>query len=88
MSETDQPPAWQWQGFFGPMALATAAKASTDADPRAGVRVPLAGEAPRAVDRAGAMGMFAVQTRPDDAIACPSGLLEADPLMVGRMIGA
>ena len=46
MSETA--PLWVWQGFFGPMADAVAAKAETDADARAGVWVPVAGAPPHA----------------------------------------
>jgi hypothetical protein len=86
MTETTE--AWVWQGFFGQMADAVAGKALTDEDQRAGVWVPLPGEPPRAVDVNGVMGMFAVQTRPDNPIPTPAGLLEADPAMVGRMVGA
>ena len=82
--ETD----WQWQGFFGPMATASAAKLLADEDARAGVWVPERGQPPRAVDTAGTFGMFAVQTRAGDPIACPEGLFEADPAMVGRLVAA
>lgn len=84
----DNPTEWVWQGFFGPMAVAAAAKLITDADTRAGVWVPLQGEPPRAVDVGGTMGMFAVQTRASAPVQCPAGMMEADPVMVGRMVGA
>lgn len=79
---------WVWQGFFGPMAAAAAGKLLADADARAGVWVPPPGEPPRAVDVGGVMGMFAVQTRPEAPIETPAGLMQADPAMVGRMVGA
>jgi len=88
MSETTETSEWVWQGFFGPMAAATAAKASTDTDPRIGVWVPLPGEPPQRVDRNGTMGMFAVQTRRNNPVETPLGVLEAEPAMVGRMVGA
>jgi hypothetical protein len=84
----DDPNAWVWQGFFGPMAAAAAGKAITDADTRAGVWVPLPGEPPRAVDVDGAMGMFAVQTRVNEPVPRPEGLLEAAPDLVGRLVNA
>ena len=86
--ETAEVELWVWQGFFGPMAAAIAGKRLTDKDSRAGAWVPLPSEPPRAVDVGGVMGMFAVQTRPDSPIPTPAGLLEADPAMVGRMVGA
>lgn len=84
MSETD---AWTWQGFFGPMAAAVTAWDGVTIGGAVGVRVPLEG-GPMPVDTAGAMGMFAVQTRPDTPMGVPAGLYEADPAMVGRMVGA
>lgn len=87
MSDTD-PQEWGWQGWFGPMADAAAAKALTDQDQRAGVWVPVQGEPPAAVDVAGTIGMFAVQTRLSDSIPTPAGLMEADPAIVGRLVGA
>lgn len=92
MSET--PELWVWQGFFGPMAAATAAKLSTDTDTRAGAWVPVQDEPPRAVDpKTGRVGMWAVQVRPDAQIQLSpaweaAGILEADPAMVGRLLGA
>ena len=88
MSETHDRSEWVWQGFFGPMKAAIAAKASTDADPRVGVWVPLPGEPPQRVDKAGTTGMFAVQTRRGEPVETPAGVLEAEPAMVGRMVGA
>jgi len=85
---TPDPVLWVWQGFFGPYVDAVAAKALTDADMRAGVWVPVQGEPPLPVDVDGVMGMFAVQTRPDIPIPAPTGMLEADPAMVGRMVNA
>lgn len=81
---------WVWQGFFGPMAAAIAGKAITDGLPgeTAGVKVPIPDEPPQAVDTSGAMGMFAIQTRPEAPVATPAGLMEANPAMVGRLVGA
>lgn len=84
---SDEPPAWVWQGFFGPMAAAAYAKATMDADSRAGAWVPPIGAAPVPVDTAGTVGMFAVQVRPAARIACPPGLEEARPDLVGRLVG-
>ena len=86
MSETQS--EWVWQGFYGPKAAATTAKAVTDQDMRAGVWVPMQGEPPMLVDVGGTQAMFAVQTRQSDPIPTPGGLLAADPTMVGRMVGA
>lgn len=88
MSEKIENPLWVWQGFFGAMDAATAAKAAADKDSRAGVVVPVVGAPPMAVDTDETMGMFAVQTRPADPIPCPLGMREANPAMVGRMVGA
>lgn len=92
MSETETPeaPAWRWQGFYGPMAAAVAAKALTDAmgPPDVAAWVPVQGEAPMPVDPDGTDGMFAVAVRPDEPIPVPDGVKEANPAMVGRMIGA
>ncbi len=85
---TEDAELWVWQGFFGPMVDAVAGKALTDEDQRAGVWVPLPSAPPLPVDVNGVMGMFAVQTRPGNPIPTPAGLLEADPAMVGRMVGA
>ena len=82
-----QQPAWAWQGWFGPMAAVTAAKAITDQDTRAGAWVPLPGLPPAAVNLAGTVGMFAVMTRPNAPIPKPAGLEEADPAIVGRLVG-
>lgn len=79
---------WVWQGFYGPKAVAIAAKALTDLDMRAGVWVPPQGKSPMPVDEAGEDAMFAVQTRRGNPIPIPAGLKEAHPAIVGRMIGA
>ncbi len=86
MSESEAP-AWVWQGFFGPMAAAVTAWEGITIGATVGVLVPLEG-GPMPVDTGGAMGMFAVQTRPEAPMAVPSGMYEADPAMVGRMVGA
>lgn len=90
MSETTKPDPqeWVWQGWFGPMADAAVAKAMTDIDSRAGVWVPLPGDPPARVDLAGTMGMWAVQTRRSAPIPLPDGVMEADPAIVGRLVGA
>lgn len=74
------------QGFYGPLAVAAAAKTVTDQDPRAGAWMPPQGEPPMAVDTSGATGMFAVMTRRHSPIPKPDGLLEANPAIVARMV--
>ena len=87
---SDETPEWVWQGFFGPMSAAIAGKAIADALPGAvaGVKVPLPGEPPAAVDVGGSMGMFAIQTRAIAPMALPAGMMEANSSMVGRLVGA
>ena len=85
MSETQE---WVWQGFYGPKAAVTAAKAIIDNDARAGAWVPVQGDPPMLVDVGGTQAMFAVMTRVGTPIPTPSGLLEANSAMVGRMVGA
>lgn len=85
MSETQE---WVWQGFYGPKAAVTAAKAITDNDTRAGAWVPVQGAAPMPVDVGGTQAMFAVMTRKGAPIPKPTGVLEANPAMVGRMVNA
>ena len=80
--------AWVWQGWEGPLEVATAAKLVTDQDARAGVWVPMSGAPPELMDVGGTVGMFAVQTRPSNPIPCPEGLKEMRPDIVGRMFGA
>lgn len=82
--------AWVWQGFFGPAARAAQAKIAVDDLPAGtvGVVVPERGAPPRAVDRAGALSMFAVQVRPSETLPIPDGLFEAEPDIVGRLVGA
>lgn len=80
------PNEWVAQGFYGPLAVATAAKAVTDQDPRAGAWVPPQGEPPMAVDTSGVTGMFAVMTRRHSPIPTPDGMLEANPAIVGRLV--
>lgn len=86
---SDETPPWVWQGFFGPMSAAVAGKAITDAlaGEVAGVKIPEPDEPPRAVDKSGTMGMFAIQTRPASPQQAPAGLLEADEALVGRLVG-
>jgi len=86
MIETDAP-AWVWQGFFGPMAAAQVAYAEVTLGADLGVLVPLEG-GPMPVDLDGIMGMFAVQTRPAAPMATPHMMMQADPAMVGRLVGA
>jgi hypothetical protein len=84
MSEASE---WAWQGFFGPMADAQAAWASVTLGADVGVLVPLEG-GPMPVDLGGVMGMFAAQTRASAPMATPAGMMQADPAMVGRLVGA
>lgn len=86
MSETQEDP-WVPQGFFSPMATATAAKTSLDYDPRIGAMRPDPGQPPAPVDKEGTVGMFAVHSRPGNPIPCPPGMREADPALVGRLLG-
>ncbi len=87
---TPDPVLWVWQGFFGPYEDAVAGKAFTDALPGdvAGVKVPVAGDPPVAVDLNATTGMFAIQVRPAALVPTPAGLMEANPAMVGRLVGA
>lgn len=84
MSETSE---WGWQGFFGPMVAAQTAWAAVQIGPNVGVLVPLEGR-PMPVDLGGVMGMFAVQTRLDAPMTTPNMMMQADPAMVGRLVGA
>jgi len=77
---------WVWQGFFGPMPAAAAAWSAVQIGAAVGVLVPPSG--PLAVDTGGVMGMFAVQTRPVAPMGLPAGMFEANPAMVGRLVGA
>ncbi len=86
MSETEAP-AWVWQGFFGPMAAAVEAYGDVQIGADVGVLVPAEG-GPMPVDLDGMMGMFAVQTRPASPMATPHMMMQADPAMVGRLVGA
>lgn len=90
MSDAPEAPAWVWHGFFGPMAAAVAGKAITDALPGdvAGVKVPLPGEPPIAVDLGAPPACSPSRPGPDALVATPSGLAAANPAMVGRLVGA
>lgn len=88
MSLTIEPKElWVWQGFFGSAARVAEFKAECDVDARVGVWIPLPGEPPMPVDLGGNLAMFAVQTRPTEVISCPPDIMEANPAMVGRMVG-
>jgi hypothetical protein len=87
MSETEND-VWAWQGWEGPLDVATAAKLLVDVDGRAGAWVPVQGSAPEVMDVGGTTGMFAVLTRPGNSIPCPDGMTEMRPDIVGRMFGA
>lgn len=89
-----EPIRWVWQGFFGPTEAAVAAYATvqkgldqggTGFD--VGMKVPEE-NGPMLVDKGGVMAMFAVQTRPWSPMPVPEGMFEADPAMVGRLVGA
>ena len=81
---------WVWQGFEGDVAAVTAAKVVIEQLPveTVGVVVPVKGEPPRPWNLAGTRAIFAIQTRTDAPIECPEGLEEADPTIVGRLVGA
>lgn len=85
MSEAQE---WVWQGFYGPKAAVAAAKAITDNDTRAGAWVPVQGDPPMPVDVGETQAMFAVMTREGAPIPTPTGLLEANPAIVGRLVNA
>jgi hypothetical protein len=80
------PNEWVPQGFYGPLAVAAAAKIVMDEDPRAGAWVPPKGEPPMEVDTSGATGMFAVMTRRHSPIPKPDGMLEANPAITARLV--
>lgn len=84
---SDEIPLWVWQGFFGPMSAASTAYSAVAIGAEVGVLVPAQG-GPMPVDTGGSMGMFAIQTRPSDPKPVPAGMFEADPAMVGRLVGA
>jgi hypothetical protein len=81
---------WAWQGFEGPTAAVTAAKVTHDAMDisEVGAVVPARGQPPFAWNVAGTRAMFAVHTRVTSPLPCPPGLEEADPALVGRLVGA
>lgn len=90
---------WVWQGWFGPMPAAIAAKAITDADSRAGAWVPMSGDAPKLMTpdmwdvvglppQPAPYGAFGALTRPNAPMPTPPGMEEADPAIVGRLVGA
>lgn len=81
---------WVWQGFFGPVEAATAAKLVAEQQPASvvGVIVPPIGAGVVPVDVDGVEAMFAVQTRADAPLPLPEGLRVARPEIVGRLIGA
>jgi len=81
---------WVWQGFEGPIDAVIAAKTVIETLPVevVGVIVPPSGEPPRAWNLAKTRAIFAIQTRADMPVACPEGLEEADPSIVGSMVGA
>jgi hypothetical protein len=55
---------------------------------RAGAWVPVQGDPPMLVDVGGTQAMFAVMTRKGAPIPKPTGVFEANPAMVGRMVNA
>ncbi|HEV7455182.1 MAG TPA: hypothetical protein VGN96_00280 [Roseococcus sp.] len=85
--DEQQDDLWVWQGFFGPPPEAMTAYSAISVGGAIGALVPLEG-GPHAVDVAGEVMMFAVQVRPDAIMACPAGLTEANPDIVGRLVGA
>lgn len=78
---------WYWQGFFGPMQLAITAKQQTDESVMPGAWLPKQGEPPLSIDAAGLLGMIAVMVRRGNSVAVPAGMTEANPALVGRLIG-
>ena len=78
---------WVHQGFFGPKEDVVAAKVLVDNDKRVGAWIPPQGAPPITVDVAGTQAMFAVLTRRENPVPVPPGLMEANPFMVGRMVG-
>jgi hypothetical protein len=80
---------WRRRGFFGPWAVAVAAKQGFETDARVGAMVPVAGEPPIVVDPATqTTGMFGIWDRASGAVPVPEGMYEADPDLVGRFISA
>jgi hypothetical protein len=88
MTDTQPTQEYLRQGFFGPLAIAEEAYAAIQIGPDVGALVPLEG-GPIVVDpETRTTGMFAVWTPPGKSMAAPLGMMEADPGMVGRMVGA
>jgi hypothetical protein len=82
--------AWVRQGFEGPSQRATAEKALHDAisPDIVGNVAPERGLPPMPWSRDGSRVLFAVWVRPDALLPCPDGMIEADPALVGRLVGA
>lgn len=89
MSDTAIEPAWVWQGFEGPVDLATAGKLITDELPNetAGVKIPLPGMPPMLWNGSGTRAMWAIQVRPNDLQPIPPGCETALSNIVGRLVG-
>ena len=80
------------RGFEGPYDIAVAEKARHEAmmagtPPDIGAILPLAGEPPMPWNVAGTKAMFAVWVRPGVSLPVPEGMDEADPSIVGRLVG-
>ncbi len=78
---------WVWQGFFGPTTAASSAYQQVIIGDDVSVLIPVEG-GPMPVDLNGNMAMFAVQTRPASPMSVPANMYEANPDMVGRLVGA
>lgn len=88
MSETQPDPnEWVWQGWEADAATAAARKAAMDYDPRHGAILPQPGDPPLPWNTARTRAIWAVQTRRGNPIPTPAGCDEADPAIVGRLVG-
>ena len=84
---TTEEAEWFWQGFFGQMPDAIAAKIQTDESALAGAWLPQRGEPPLPADQAAQWGMFGVMVRKDAPMTAPANMIEANAALVGRMVG-
>lgn len=86
---SDDPILWRWQGFFGPMTIAAAAKQVADELPGdvAGAKIPPPGAPPVPVDPEGTVGMYALHVRPWAPVELPEGMKEANEALVGHLVG-
>lgn len=87
-----EPEDYARRGFEGPFEVAAAQKAIYEAflagtPPDVGAILPPVGEPPMPWNVSGTKAMFAVWVRPGVDLPVPEGMDEADPSIVGRLVG-